>query len=90
MSAGRYYKTSMLSFVQEQRGVVDPETGKLLTEPKWRLEERKEFEQGLETIMRVTGEAHAEREDLLARFRTFVDRRYERLDDEEIEERLQR
>jgi len=90
MSAGRYYKTSMLSFVQEQRGVVDPETGKLLTEPKWRLEERKEFEQGLETIMRVTAEAQAEREDLLARFREFVDRRYERLDDDDIEERLQR
>jgi hypothetical protein len=80
----------MLSLVQEQRGVVDPETGKLLTEPKWRLEERKEFEQGLETIIRVTAEAQAEREDLLARFREFVDRRYERLDDDDIEERLQR
>jgi len=90
MSGGRYYKTSMLSFVQEQRGVVDPETGKLLTEPKWRLEEREEFEQGLETILRVTHEAHAEREDLVARFRTFVDRRYERLDDEEIKERLEK
>jgi hypothetical protein len=88
MSAGRYYQTSLLSFVQEQRGVIDAETGDLLTEPKWRLEERKEFEQGLKTIMRVTREAHVEREDLLARFRAFVDRRYEPLDDDEIEKRL--
>ncbi|HEY5815435.1 MAG TPA: hypothetical protein VIS95_03740 [Solirubrobacterales bacterium] len=90
MSGGRYYKTSMLSYVQELRGVIDPETGELVTEPKWRLEERKEFEQGLKTIMRVTREAHVEREDLLARFREFVDRRYEPLDDDEIDKRLRR
>jgi hypothetical protein len=89
MSAGRYYGTSLLSYVQEQRAVRD-RTGKLITEPKRILKEREEFERGQKTIIRVTKQAKTKREDLLARFRDFVDERYERLDDPEIARRLGR
>jgi hypothetical protein len=90
MSATRFYNTSMLSFAQEQRGVVDRRTGKLITDPKRVLKRKKELERGTETIVRVTEDAHGMREDLLARFRSFVDQRYERLEDDEIESRLRR
>lgn len=90
MSATRYYGTSMLTFAQEQRGVIDQRTGKLITEPKRVLKRLKKFERGRKTIIRVTQEAHDEREDILTRFRAFVDGKYEPLDDEEIERRLKR
>jgi hypothetical protein len=87
MAAGRYYETSLLSYVQGLRAVRD-RTGKLIKEPKWRLKERGEFERAQETILRVTKQAKRKDDDLLALFREFVDRRYERLDDEEIARRL--
>jgi hypothetical protein len=90
MSTGRYYETSLLSYVQEQRAVRDRRTGKLVTEPKRVLKERDEFERGEKTIIRVTKQAKRKREDLLARFRDFVDGRYERLDDQEIAVRFRR
>lgn len=88
MSAGRYYGTSLLSYVQDDRAVVDPETGKVIKEPKRALRRRREFERGLETILRVTQHATERNEDLLSRFRAFVDGRYVRLDDDEIVARL--
>jgi hypothetical protein len=88
MSSGRFYQTSMLSFVRDDRAVPDPRTGKLNTESKDRLKAMKEFARGHETIVRVTGNAWDKKEDLLATFRSFVDRRYEPLDDEEIERRI--
>lgn len=87
MAAGRYYETSLLSYVQGLRAVRD-RTGKLIKEPKWRLKERAEFERAQETILRITKQAKRKDDDLLALFREFVDRRYERLDDEEIARRL--
>lgn len=89
MSTGRYYETSLLTYVQEQRAVRDRRTGKLITEPKRVLKKRNEFERGERTIIRVTKQAKRKREDLLAQFRAFVDGRYERLDDQEIAERVQ-
>lgn len=88
MSAGRYYETSLLSYVQESRAVRDRRTGKLIKEPKWRLKERAEFERAQETILRVTKQAKRRQDDLLSRFRDFVDGRYERLDESEIDRRL--
>jgi hypothetical protein len=87
MSAGRYYETSLLSYVQDVRAVTD-RRGKIIKEAKWRLKERGEFERGQETILRVSKQAKRRDDDLLAFFREFVDRRYERLDDEEITRRL--
>lgn len=88
MSAGRYYGTSLLSYVQEQRAVRDRRTGKLILEPKRILKEREEFARGQNTILRVTKQAKVKRQDLLSRFRDFVDERYERLDDQEITRRI--
>jgi hypothetical protein len=89
MSSGRYYGTALLSYVQEQRAVRDRRTGKLIKEPKRTLKKREEFERGQKTILRVTKQAKRKREDLLARFRAFVDERYERLDDNEISRRVE-
>jgi hypothetical protein len=88
MSSGRYYETSLLSYVQRLRSTRDRRTGKLLKDPKWRLKERSEYERGQETIHRVTKQAKRRDEDLLSQFRDFVDQRYERLDDEELERQL--
>jgi len=90
MSGGRYYGTSVLSYVQNERAVRDRRTGKLIKEPKRLLRERDEFERGQDTVVRVTREAKNKREDLLATFRAFVDERYERLDPAEIDRRLRR
>jgi len=87
MSSGRYYGTTMLSFAQNERAVRDVRTGKLIKESKDVLRDKKEFARGQSTILRVTRQAQKKREDLLARFRAFVDGRYERLDDEQIDKR---
>jgi hypothetical protein len=87
MSSGRYYDTTMLSFVQDERAVPDARTGKPIKDSKDVLKGKKEFERGHETIVRVTQQALEKQEDLLDKFRAFVDGRYERLDDDEIEKR---
>jgi hypothetical protein len=87
MSSGRFYETTMLSFVQYQRAIPDRRTGKLIREPKDLLKKKKEFKRGEETIIRVTRQAKAKREDLLASFKEFVDRKYEPLEDDEIQKR---
>jgi hypothetical protein len=89
MSATRYYETTMLSFVQDQRAVIDRRTGKPIKDPKRVLKEKREFRRGRDTIIRVTEAAEAKREDLLDRFRSFVDSRYERLEDSEIDAKTQ-
>lgn len=88
MSATRYYETTMLSFVQEDRAVVD-RAGKLVTDPKWVLKKKRELKRGRNTIIRVTQDAQTKQEDLLDRFRSFVDSRYRRLEDEEIDAKTQ-
>lgn len=87
MSSARYYATTLLSFVQEERAVLDRTTGKLLTEPKKRLREMPQFQRGQATIVRVTEKALRRDEDLVDRFRAFVDARYEPLDDDVIDKR---
>jgi len=89
MFAGRYYDTSLLSFVQEQLGSVNPRTGKFETDSKKVLKRKKKYKKhGRRTIIRVTEEAQASDEDLVDRFRAFVERKYTALDDDEIDEQL--
>lgn len=88
MSHGRYYGTSLLSWVQDQLAVVSKQTGKLIKDPKWSLKRKRKYKRGRGTILRVTEEASRGNADLVDQFRTFVDRKYYRLDDDEIERRL--
>lgn len=90
MFGGRYYETTMLSFVRDERAVIDPQTGKLSKEAKRDLKKKNEFERGRKTIIRITQQAKEQRQDLMAEFRNYVDGKYERLDDEEIDRRLKR
>jgi hypothetical protein len=89
MSHGRYYDTALLSWVQEQLAVVDKRTGRLRKDPKWSLKRKRKYKRGRGTILRVTGEANKADEDLVDRFRAFVDHKYKRLDDDEIDRRLE-
>lgn len=89
MSSGRYYETTMLSFAQEQRATLNVQTGKLEKDSKDVLKKKPELARGQETILRVTQDAHEKREDLLDRFRVFVDSRYTRIDDERIDQATQ-
>lgn len=75
MSAGRYYATTLLSFVQMERAVRTSE-GKLLTSRKLDLRKQSGLEPGRETILAVTVRAVGNKEDLLALFKGFVDDRF--------------
>jgi hypothetical protein len=86
MSSVRYFDTIMLTFAQERRTVID-RTGKALKPPKRTLRQQKQFARGIDTIIRVTREAHNLNEDLVTRFRNFVDMKYEPLSDDEIARR---
>jgi hypothetical protein len=89
MSHGRYYDTSLLSWVQEQLAVVNKRTGKLIKDPKWSLKRKRKYKRGRGTTLRMTEEASRSEADLVDQFRAFVDRKYTRLDDDEIERRLE-
>jgi hypothetical protein len=87
MSSGRYFETTILGFAQERRTVFDKSTGKALKPPKESLKQLPGLARGVETIARVTLEAHGLDQDLVARFREFVDEKYERLSDDDIAKR---
>jgi hypothetical protein len=85
----RYYDTSLLSFVQEKVGTRDPKTGKLHAPPKWSLKRRKGLGPGAETVRLVTEEASSSFDrDLVDQFEAFARSRYDRLDDDELADRL--
>lgn len=90
MSHGRYYDTSLLSWVQEQLATVNKQTGKLVKDPKRSLKRKRKYKRGRGTILQVTEEAKEGDADLVDQFRAFVDRKYERLDDDEIDRRLEK
>lgn len=91
MASGRYYETLVLTFVQEELGTIDPATGKLTGYPsKEKLKKRPNYKRGRPTIVRITEDAQSSGEDLVDRFRAFVARKYGRLSDKEIEEKLHR
>ncbi|WP_298944581.1 hypothetical protein [uncultured Microbacterium sp.] len=76
MSAGRYYETSVLSFVQMEQAVLG-RNGKPLRTPKRLLKKRPDLVRGRRTSLEVTLRAIRNRDDLLAMFKRFVDERYD-------------
>jgi hypothetical protein len=90
MFSGRYYDTSLLSWVQDQLAVTDRRTGKVLKDPKKSLKRKRKYKRGRKTIFRITKEARTSGEDLVDQFRAFVDRKYARLSDDKIESKLQK
>lgn len=75
MSAGRYYNTSVLSFVQDEQSVVTV-GGKVLKTPKDVLRNQPGLERSRKTNLTVTRRAHMRDADLVAVFRAFVDTKW--------------
>lgn len=73
MSGGRYYDTSVLTYAQMERAVVLQ--GRLVKSPKDKLRLQPDLGRGRATNLRVTLRAQAREDDLVARFREFVDER---------------
>lgn len=71
MSGGRYYETSVLTYIQGERAVVDP-TGKTVTTPKRELRRMPGAGRGRATNLSTTMRAHHNGDDLLAIFKQFV------------------
>lgn len=87
MSARRYYETAVLDQVQLDHLVATAQ-GEILKTPKAVLKQDRRYRPSRETNRRVTVRAHDERRDLLRQFRAFVDARYERYSDDELDKRI--
>ncbi len=83
MSARRFYDTAVLDRVQLEHLIVGAQ-GEVLKTPKNVLSQQPQFQRGRETNLKVTKRALNDREDLLARFRAFVDAKYEPYSDEDL------
>lgn len=87
MSAGRFYETSLLSYVQLEQAVSTSD-GKLLKTPKDVLKQHAALARGRGTNLEVTLRASKQGNDLVKLFKGFVDSRYEPLSDEEISRKV--
>ncbi|QYB01180.1 hypothetical protein I1A62_28415 [Rhodococcus sp. USK10] len=77
MSAGRYYETKVLGYAQLERAVRSS-TGKLVKTPKDQLMNEPGLGRGRVTNLNVTRRAHENDEDLIAKFKQFVDMKWVR------------
>lgn len=75
MNAGRFYETSVLSYVQDEQSVVTHD-GKVIRTPKDRLKTQHGLRRGRDTIREVTQRAESAGDDLVDIFRRFVADRY--------------
>ena len=75
MHAGRFYETSVLSYVQDEQSVVTSD-GKIIRTPKDRLKTQHGLGRGRDTIRVVTLRAESAGDDLVDIFRRFVADRY--------------
>lgn len=82
MSARRYYEKSALDFAQLQQAVMGSD-GKLLKTPKQELSKQARFSRGRGTNLRLTLEAFAKDENLIAYFKAFVASKFDLDDDED-------
>lgn len=80
MSATRFYKTAVLDFAQIERAVLSSD-GKLIKTPKDKLEKQAGLGPSRSTNVRLTLEALAKDENLIAYFKAFVAAKFERPDD---------
>lgn len=75
MHAGRFYETSVLSYVQDEQSVVTGD-GKIIRTPKDRLKTQHGLGRGRDTNRVVTLRAESAGDDLVEIFRRFVADRY--------------
>ncbi|AHK35323.1 hypothetical protein OPAG_08125 [Rhodococcus opacus PD630] len=75
MSATRYYETKVLDYAQLERA-VRLHTGKLVKTPKDQLMTEPGLGRGRVTNLNVTRRAHANNDDLIAKFKQFVDMKW--------------
>lgn len=71
MHTERFYKTTLLSYVQELEAVVGSD-GKVYKTPKDTLKKRQTLARGTDTLLKITKHAHANGVDLVAVFENFV------------------
>ncbi|MFD6029084.1 hypothetical protein ACFWE5_00100 [Cellulosimicrobium funkei] len=87
MSAGRFYETSTLSYVQMEQATVTQD-GKVIKTRKEDLKKQQALGRGRATILEVVRRAHANGENLVEVFKSFVDSKYEPHDDDRINSKL--
>ncbi|RBL98931.1 hypothetical protein C1H84_16985 [Glutamicibacter soli] len=75
MTHGRYYETSLLTFVQDSQSYFKPD-GKVLKPTKGLLKTNPLFQRSRETTLRVTLDAASNGTNLYERFETFVNDKY--------------
>lgn len=75
MTGGRYYETSLLTFVQHEQSYLQAD-GKLLRPTKQLLKKNPLFQRSYDTNLKITLEAAENGTNIYQLFETFVDERY--------------
>jgi hypothetical protein len=87
VNSGRYYDKAVLDFAQLEQS-MRLKNGKIAKPRKDDLRDQEGLGRGLDTILNVTKRAHQGGFNLVKEFKSFVDDRYEPLDDDEIARKL--
>ncbi|TXR51554.1 hypothetical protein [Quadrisphaera setariae] len=87
LNATRFYETSVLSHVQLERASRTAQ-GRLLKPRKEDLKGQEDLARGRETILEVVMRAYRDQINVLRDFKTFVDAKYEPLDEQDIARKL--
>lgn len=86
LNGGRFYDTSILSYVQDQRATKTKD-GKLLKTPKDRLREEEALRRSYDTIIRIVEDAYGKNTDVVEEFKRFARERYKPTDGDQIKRR---
>ncbi|WP_432498166.1 hypothetical protein [Kineococcus auxinigenes] len=87
MNAGRFYETSVLDHVQTERAVRGA-NGRWIKPSKEDLQKDKGLARGRATILEVVLRAYDGQVNVLNDFKTFVDGKWEQLDDDLVQRKL--
>lgn len=87
MGAGRFYETSVLGYVQDERAVRGA-NGRWIKPSKEDLQKDKSLARGRATILEVVLRAFDGKVNVLNDFKAFVDGKWEQLDDDLVQRKL--
>lgn len=87
MSARRYYETTVLDQIQLDH-LVSTAEGQILKTPKAALKQDPRFRRGRATNLHITQRALDNRRNLLRQFKAFVDARYAKYGEDELNRRI--
>ncbi|GAA3525105.1 hypothetical protein GCM10022234_22560 [Aeromicrobium panaciterrae] len=86
LNGGRFYDTSVLSHVQDQRSTKTKD-GKVLKTSKDRLREEESLRRGYDTIMRIVEDAYGKNTNVVEDFKRFARERYKPTTDSQVKRR---